>query len=83
MPDEKNYHLTKLEFLALKWAVTKHFKEYLPYQPFLVKTDNYPLTYIMMKHNLDATSHQWVGALAGSILSWNIGRDAITLWQMY
>ena len=43
---EKNYHSTKLEFLALKWAVTEHFKEYLLYQPFLVKTDNNPLTYI-------------------------------------
>ena len=31
---EKNYHSTKLEFLALKWVVTEHFKEYLPYQPF-------------------------------------------------
>ena len=26
---EKNYHSTKLEFLALKWAVMEHFKEYL------------------------------------------------------
>ena len=34
---EKNYHSTKLEFLALKWAVMEHFKEYLLYQPFLVK----------------------------------------------
>ena len=57
MPREKNYHSTKLEFLALKWAVTDHFKEYLPYQPFLVKTDNNPLTYIMMTPKLDATSH--------------------------
>ena len=30
----KNYHSTKLEFLALKWVVTEHFKEYLPYKPF-------------------------------------------------
>ena len=44
---EKNYHSTKLEFLALKWAFTEHFKEYLLYQPFLVKTDNNPLTYIL------------------------------------
>ena len=42
----------------------EHFKEYLPYQPFLVKTDNSPLTYIMMTPNLDATGYQWVGALA-------------------
>ena len=25
---KKNYHSTKLEFLALKWAITEHFKEY-------------------------------------------------------
>ena len=60
---EKNYHSTKLEFLALKWAITEHFKEYLLYQPFLVRTDNNPLTYIMTTPNLDATGHQWVGAL--------------------
>ena len=45
MAHEKNYHSTKLEFLVLKWVVTEHFKEYLPYQPFLVRTDNNPLTY--------------------------------------
>ena len=56
-PHEKNYYSTKLDFLVLKWAVTEHFKEYLPYQPFLVKTDNNPLTYIMTTPNLDATGH--------------------------
>ena len=60
---EKNYHSTKLEFLVLKWAVMEHVKEYLLYQPFLVKTDNNPLMYIMTTPNLDATGHQWVGAL--------------------
>ena len=54
---EKNYHSTKLEFLALQWAITEHFKEYLLYQPFLVKTDNNALTYIMTTPNLDATGH--------------------------
>ena len=60
MPHEKNYHSIKLEFLALKWVI-EHFKENLLYQPFLVKTYNNPLTYIMMTPNLDATSHWWVG----------------------
>ena len=50
--------------MVLKWVVTEHFKEYLLYQAFLVKTDNNPLTYIMMTPNLDATSHQWVRGLA-------------------
>ena len=36
-PHEKNYHSTKLDVLALKWAVTEYFKEYLPYQSFLVE----------------------------------------------
>ena len=61
---EKNYHSFKLEFLALKWVVMEHFKEYLLYQPFLVKTDNSPLTYNMTTPNLDATGHRWVTALA-------------------
>ena len=63
MAHEKNYHSTKLEFLTLKWAVMEHFKEYLPYQPFLVRTDNNPLTYIMTTPNFNATGYQWVGAL--------------------
>ena len=57
MPHEKNYHSMKLGFLAFKWAVTEHFKEYLPYQSLLVRMDNNPLTYIMMTPNLDATGH--------------------------
>ena len=61
---EKNYHSMKLEFLALKWAIMEHFKEYLLYQPFLVKTDDNPLMYIMTTPNLDGTGHQWVSALA-------------------
>ena len=63
-PHEKNYHSTKLEFLALKWAVTDHFKESLPYQSFVVQMDNNLLMYIMSTPNLDAMGHQWVGALA-------------------
>ena len=61
---EANYHSSKLEFLALKWAVTKQFKEYLMYKPFTMHTDNNPLTYILMMSNLDATGHSWVSALA-------------------
>ena len=60
---EKNYHSTKLEFLALKQTITEHFKEYLLYQPFLVKTDNNPLTCIMTTPRLDTIGHQWVGTL--------------------
>ena len=61
---EKRYHSSKLEFLALKWAVTEQFREYLLYQPFKVRMDNYPLTYIMTTPNLDALGHRWISALA-------------------
>ena len=59
----KKNHSTKLEFLVLKWAIMEHFKEHLLYQPFLVRTHNNPLTYIMTTPNLDITGHQWAGAL--------------------
>ena len=63
MPSEKNYHSSKLEFLALKWSITEHFKEYLAHVPFVVCTDNNPLTYILTTPNLDAMGHKWVGML--------------------
>ena len=56
---EQRYHSNKQEFLALKWAVTEQFHEYLsPYgknrNEFVVHTDNNPLTYIFSSANLDA-----------------------------
>ena len=61
---EPKYHSSKLEFLALKWAVMEQFREYLQYQPFTVRTDNNLLTYILTTPNLDALGHHWVAALA-------------------
>ena len=63
-PSEKNYHSSKLEFFALKWSMMEHFKEYLMYAPFVVQTDNNPLTYVLMMPSLDAMGCQWVGTLA-------------------
>ena len=62
---EANYHSSKLEFLALKSAVTQQFKEYLMYQPFTMQTDNNPLTNMLTTPNLEFTRHRWVSALAG------------------
>ena len=62
---EAKYHSSKLEFLALKWAIKEQFREYLQYRPFTMLTDNNPLTYILMTPNLDALGHRWVAALAG------------------
>ena len=62
---ELKYHSSKLEFLALKWAMTEQFREYLQYQPFLIRTDNNPLTYVMTTPNLDTVRYRWVAAMAG------------------
>ena len=66
-PAEKNYHLHsgKLEFLALKWAITERFSDYLNYgPPFEVFTDNNPLTYVMTSAKLNAFGLRWVAQLA-------------------
>ena len=66
-PAEQNYYLHsgKLEFLALKWAITEQFRDYLAYGPgFTVYTDNNPLTYVMSTAKLTATGHRWVASLA-------------------
>ena len=60
---ERNYHSGKTEFLTLKWAIMDHFKEYLIYQPFVIQTDNNPLTYLFTTPNLNACGHQWVASL--------------------
>ena len=60
---EQNYVAHKLEFLALKWAVTDHFHKYLYGATFEVYTDNNPLTYILTTAKLDATGYRWVASL--------------------
>ena len=65
---EQGYHSNKQEFLALKWAVTEQFHEYLsPYgknrNEFVVHTDNSPLAYIFSSANLDAAGQHWVAHL--------------------
>ena len=63
-PSERNYPAHKLEFLALKWAITDKFHDYLYGATFEVVTDNNPLTYVLTTAKLDATGHRWVAALS-------------------
>lgn len=61
---EAKYPAHKLEFLALKWAVTEKFSDYLYGASFTVVTDSNPLTYILTSAKLDATSYRWLSALS-------------------
>lgn len=61
---EQNYSAFKLEFLALKWAVTGKFSDYLMAGHFKVLTDNNPLTHVLSSAKLDATGERWASALA-------------------
>ena len=79
---EQRYHSNKQEFLALKWAVTEQFHEYLsPYgknrNKFVVRTDNNPLTYIFSTANLDAAGQRWVAHLTSYnfALEYQKGKD--------
>ena len=64
-PAEKKYYSSKLEFLAVKWAVCNHFRDYLYYVPhFKIYTDNNPVTYITTAGRLSATGQRWVNELA-------------------
>lgn len=58
MKSEAKYPAHKLEFLALKWAVTAKFSDYLYGTDFAVVTDSNPLTYILTSAKLDATSYR-------------------------
>jgi transposase InsO family protein len=61
---ERNYPAHKLEFLALKWAVSEKFHEYLYGSECVIYTDNNPLTYVTTSAKLDATGHRWLATLA-------------------
>ena len=66
-PAEKNYYLHsgKLEFLAMKWAITDKFHDYLYYATsFTVYSDCNPLSYLLTSAKLNATTIRWVGELA-------------------
>ena len=57
--------------------IVEQFKEYLHWKPFVVKTDNNPLTYILTTPNLDAVWHHWMESMAGFTFSikYQKGRD--------
>lgn len=58
-----NYSSMKLEFLALKWAMTEKFRDYLLGHKCLVYTDNNPLSHLSTA-KLGATEHRWAAQLA-------------------
>ena len=63
---ERNYSdfsSFKLELLALKWAVSEKFKEYLLGRKTVVWTDNNPVAHIQTA-KLGATEQRWVAQLA-------------------
>ena len=61
---EQNYPAHKREFLALKWAMSDKFRDYLLGSKVTVVTDNNPLCYILKNAKLDATCHHWLASLS-------------------
>ena len=61
---EQNYSSNKLEYLALKWAVTEKYHDHLYGNRCIVRTDNNPLTYVLTTAKLDAVGHRWLAELS-------------------
>lgn len=61
--NDQNYSSFKLELLALKWAVTEKFKDYLYGTDVTVFTDNNPLVHLETAR-LGAVEQRWVAQLA-------------------
>lgn len=61
--NDKNFSAIKLELLALKWAITEKFKEYLMFSKFTVVTDHNPLRYLGTA-NLEVVEQCWAAQLA-------------------
>ena len=59
---KKSYPATKLECLAIVWAVAK-FRPYLMAMPFEVFTDHYALQWLKTMHTGSALLHRWSAAL--------------------
>ena len=59
---KKSYPATKLECLAIVWAVAK-FRPYLMAMPFEVFMDHYALQWLKMMHTGSALLHRWSAAL--------------------
>ena len=57
-----NYSSAKLELLALKWAVTQKFRDYLLGSKFTVYTNNYPLAYVQTS-KLSVSQIHWLSEL--------------------
>ena len=76
---EQKYHSSKLEFLALKWAITDQFHKYLYGGTFEVHSDNNPLTYVLTTAKLDATGQRWVASVANYnfIITYHSGKHNI------
>lgn len=85
---ESRYPAHKLEFLALKWAVTEKFCDYPYGSSFKVITESNPLTYVLTSAKLDATSYRWLSALSTlsfTLLQYHPGKsnldaDALSRW---
>jgi hypothetical protein len=61
--NDMNYSSMKLEFLAMKWAITEKFRDYLLGATFVVLTDNNPLVHFQTA-KLGAVEQRWAAQLS-------------------
>lgn len=74
--NDTNYSSFKLELLALKWAVTEKFKNYLTGVKFTIFTDNNPVAHLQTA-KLGAVEQRWAAQLASYdfVVKYRAGRE--------
>ncbi|KAL2085064.1 hypothetical protein ACEWY4_020582 [Coilia grayii] len=72
----ENYNSIKLELLAVKWAVTEKFREYLLGNQFTILTDNNPFSHLQTA-KLGALEQRWASQLASFnfVIKYRPGRN--------
>ena len=60
----ENYSSRKLELLALKWAMTEKFRDFLLGTKVTVYTDNNPVSHLQTSSKVSATELHWITDLA-------------------
>ena len=84
---KQRYHSNKQEFLALKWAVTEQFHEYL-YLMGKIGTNcspdgQQPAHLYLFLDDLDAAGQRWVAQLASYNFSLEYQKEKIILWPTF
>lgn len=78
---EQRYVINQLEFFLLKCAVVDKFYDYPYHAKFTMRTDNNPLTCVLITARMNPTGHRWLAALATYDFTFSTSQESLILMQ--